>query len=194
MPEAGSIQRALSGSLRLMMGRADGLKLLDLTADGFWDSFYAIVLSIPPLTATWVLNAAFTPGASLKQRAAIVALSAAISLLAWLAPLLVLGLAARKLTISAEFPALVIASNWSSVLLSWALALPVLVTLAFPGQAEAASGLLICLYLVALVLTWRMTNAVMGKGAGPATAVFCILIVTGEIVGFSLQRLLGLSA
>ena len=36
---------SLTGAWRLMLGKADGLRLLDLSADGFWNSFFAIVVA-----------------------------------------------------------------------------------------------------------------------------------------------------
>ena len=51
------IQSGLTGAWRLMMGRADGLRLLDLTADGFWNSFFAIIVALPPMALGWVLLA-----------------------------------------------------------------------------------------------------------------------------------------
>ena len=37
-----------------MLGKADGLRLLDLSADGFWNSFFAIVVALPALIVGWV--------------------------------------------------------------------------------------------------------------------------------------------
>ena len=37
-----------------MLGKADGLRLLDLSADGFWNSFFAIVVAAPALIVGWV--------------------------------------------------------------------------------------------------------------------------------------------
>ena len=48
------IQRYLTGAWRMMMGKADGLRLLDLSADGFWNSFFAIVVALPALIVGWV--------------------------------------------------------------------------------------------------------------------------------------------
>ena len=48
MPSAENIQLYLTGAWRMMMGKADGLRLLDLSVDGFWNSFFAIVIALPP--------------------------------------------------------------------------------------------------------------------------------------------------
>ncbi len=54
MPSAEEIQLYLTGAWRMMMGKADGLRLLDLSADGFWNSFFAIVIALPALIVGWV--------------------------------------------------------------------------------------------------------------------------------------------
>jgi hypothetical protein len=54
MPPAEDIQQFLTGAWRLMMGKPDGIRLLDISADGFWNSFFAIVISLPALVVGWV--------------------------------------------------------------------------------------------------------------------------------------------
>ena len=54
MPSAEEIQQYLTGAWRMMMGKPDGLRLLDLSADGFWNSFFAIIVALPALFVGWV--------------------------------------------------------------------------------------------------------------------------------------------
>jgi hypothetical protein len=54
MPPGDDIQKISLWRLALMTGKRDGLKLLDLSADGFWNSFYAIVLALPAMFVGWV--------------------------------------------------------------------------------------------------------------------------------------------
>ena len=51
MPPAEDIQRQMLGAWRMMTGRRDGMRLLDLSVDGFWNSFFAIVVAAPVLSA-----------------------------------------------------------------------------------------------------------------------------------------------
>jgi hypothetical protein len=43
-----------------------------------------------------------------------------------------------------------------------------------------------------MVLTWRMTNASIGKGAAVGTAVFVGMFIASLLVLFGLQALLGI--
>jgi hypothetical protein len=48
------------------------------------------------------------------------------------------------------------------------------------------------LFIIAMVLSWRMTNAAIGKGAAIGSAVFAGMFVASLIVIFTLQALLGI--
>ena len=52
MLSADETQASLTGAWRLMLGKADGLRLLDLSADGFWNSFFAIIVATPALSTS----------------------------------------------------------------------------------------------------------------------------------------------
>lgn len=54
MPAADDIQRQLRGAWQLMNGKPEGISLLDISADGFWNSFFAIVIALPVLITGWV--------------------------------------------------------------------------------------------------------------------------------------------
>jgi len=48
------------------------------------------------------------------------------------------------------------------------------------------------LFVASLVLTWRMTNAAIGRGAAMGSAVFAGMFVASLVVLFTLQSLLGI--
>ncbi|TIT74478.1 MAG: transporter, partial [Mesorhizobium sp.] len=48
-------------------------------------------------------------------------------------------------------------------------------------------------FAVSMILTWRMTNAVIGRGAAVGTAVFAGMFVASLVVLFGLQALLGIT-
>ncbi|TIU19672.1 MAG: transporter, partial [Mesorhizobium sp.] len=54
MLSADETYASLAGAWRLMFGKADGLRMLDLSADGFWNSFFGIVVALPALIVGWV--------------------------------------------------------------------------------------------------------------------------------------------
>jgi len=191
---AEEIQLGLSGAWRLMLGRADGLRLLDISADGFWNSFYAIVLALPALVVSWVaISIELTGQPDLGSRAGIVARLAIVDLGAWLLPLVIMGLLARPAGLSSRFVHYVVASNWGSAIVVWMTLPPSLLRLAAPAAGDLASLLSLGLFGVSLVLTWRLTIAAVDKGVAVGSAVFAVMFVTSLVCLLVLQSLLGLS-
>ncbi len=187
-------QASLTGAWRLMLGRADGMRLLDLTADGFWNSFYAMVVAVPALVVGWVgiANELGDPEAFGTRLSLLVRL-AMVDFGAWVLPLVVLALVAPRVGIGGRFVAYVVASNWASAIIAWLMLPSALVRLFLPAaDAIAASVSLVC-FLLSMVLTWRMTNAVIDKGPAAGTAVFIGMFVGSLLILFALQAMLGIT-
>ena len=73
------------------------MRLLDISADGFWNSFFAIVVALPALIAGWVgiANDARRSGyVSFGDRLSIMLRLATVDIGAWVLPLVALALVA----------------------------------------------------------------------------------------------------
>lgn len=195
MPSGEEIQRYLTGVWHMMLGRADGLKLLDLSADGFWNSFFAMVVAVPPLVVSWVgfANDLSALGDDFGNRLSIVLRLAAIDFSTWVVPLVVLALVARPLGIADRFVQIVVSGNWASALLAWIMLPPSLLDLFLPSAMNASNLLSLVFFVLAMVLSWRVTNVAIGKGAAIASAVFAGMFVLSLLTLFLLQPLLGLA-
>lgn len=193
MLSAEEIQAALTGAWRLMLGKADGLKLLDLTADGFWNSFYAIAVAAPALAAGWVgiANEIGEPEA-VSGRFGLVLRLGLIDLGSWVLPLAALALVAPRVGIGGRFVHYVVASNWASAIVAWLMLPAALVRLFTPPGDETAGMVSLVLFLASMALTWRMTNAAIARGPGIGSAVFAGMFAASLAVLFFLQALLGL--
>lgn len=193
MITADEIQSGLSGAWRLMMGKADGVRQLDLSADGFWNSFFAMLVALPPLFVMWTSFAidsapaasAFGPRLWLLFRLALVDFGA------WVIPLIVLGLLATQAGIRDRFVHYVVATNWASAISAWMILPPVLLDRFFPAAAEFWSVLSLCVFIVFLVLLWRLTNAVLDKGPAVATSIFAGMTVLSVALTFLLSAAFG---
>ena len=149
MPDFDEIQRYLWGAWRMMNGHADGLDLLDFSEDGFWQSFHAITISLPPLILGWIIFAndmiALRPETG--NRFSIMGRVAFVDLASWVLPLVVLALSARQLGIAKRFSPYVVASNWGTAIAAW---LMVPATLARRAACPAGPRLATGFGLVAL--------------------------------------------
>ncbi|ESX22090.1 MULTISPECIES: hypothetical protein [unclassified Mesorhizobium] len=185
---------SLNGAWRLMLGKADGLRLLDLSADGFWNSFFAIVVAAPAMIVGWVgtANEIGDPNAFAGRLGMLIRL-ATVDLGSWLLPLVVLALVASRAGIGDRFVHYVVASNWASAITAWMLLPSALIRLFLPSGNPVAELVWLVLVVLSLVFSWRMTNAAIGKGAAVGSAVFAGMLVVSLAVLFGLVALLGIT-
>jgi hypothetical protein len=193
MLSADETYASLAGAWRLMFGKADGLRMLDLSADGFWNSFFAIVVAAPALIVGWVgiANEIGDPNAFAGRLGMLVRL-ATVDIGSWVLPLVALALVAPRAGIGGRFVHYVVASNWASAIIAWLMLPSALLRLFLPSTDEINSLVSLLLFAVSMVLTWRMTNATIGRGAAVGTAVFVGMFVASLLVLFGLQALLGI--
>lgn len=185
------IQRSLLGAWRLMTGRADGLRLLDISADGFWNSFMAIPVALPALAVGWIMsaNGIAEPGGG---RLPIVLMLAIVDLSVWIVPLVVFVFAAPQFGLSDRVAHFVVAYNWGEALMSW-LALPAaLFVLSFDVGQQTSDALMLLLFIVLTILGWRLVVTALGKGVGVGSAVFAGLFVVSLVVLIALERTMGI--
>lgn len=195
MPPAEDIQQYLTGAWRLMMGKPDGIRLLDISADGFWNSFFAIVVSLPALVVGWVAvaNELSQDPDIAGGRFSIFLRLGLIDIGAWVLPLAALALVAKSAGIGGRFVHYVVATNWGSALIVWSMLPPALLRLFFPSAGDTASVISLVLFVLSLVLSWRLTNAALGRGPAIASAVFAGMFAVSLAVLFGLQAMFGLA-
>lgn len=195
MPPAEDIQQYLTGAWRLMMGKPDGIRLLDISADGFWNSFFAIVISLPALVVGWVAvaNELSQDSDIAGGRFSIFLRLGLVDIGAWVLPLAALALVAKPAGIGGRFVHYVVATNWGSALIVWSMLPPALLRLFFPSASDTASVISLVLFVLSLVLSWRLTNTALGRGPAIASAVFAGMFAVSLAVLFGLQALFGLA-
>ncbi|RWM10467.1 transporter [Mesorhizobium sp.] len=193
MLSADETYASLAGAWRLMFGKADGLRMLDLSADGFWNSFFGIVVALPALIVGWVgiANEIGDPNAFAGRLGMLLKL-ATVDIGSWVLPLVALALVAPRAGIGGRFVHYVVASNWASAIIAWLMLPSALLRLFLPSTNEVSGLVSLLLFALSMVLTWRMTNATIGKGAAVGTVVFAGMFVASLLVLFGLQALLGI--
>jgi hypothetical protein len=117
---------------------------------------------------------------------------ATVDIGAWVLPLVALALVAPRAGIGGRLVHYVVASNWASAIVAWLMLPSALLRLFLPSTSEISSLVSLFLFALSALLTWRMTNASIGKGAAVGTAVFVGMFIASLLVLFGLQALLGI--
>lgn len=105
------IARGIGGALLLARFDARGMQLFDLSADGFWDSFFGAVL-VAPVAIYWLVVGFPETTAS---TAWVITVEVIRYLVGWVLFPAVMIPIARGLRVSANYVPFVIAYNWSMV-------------------------------------------------------------------------------
>lgn len=195
MPSSDAIQHSIAAAWAVMMGRKDAIARFDLSADGFWDSFWAIPLALPPLLLAWVTSAALLAegGAADGSKFSLILRLAFVDFANWLVPLILLALIVRRIQLSKRFAPYVVASNWGTLIMMW-LGLPImLMSLLFPGLSDFASVLGFGLFLASLLFSWRITQAALNTDFGTTIGVFLGMTFLSILIVIFLQPMLGLT-
>jgi hypothetical protein len=177
-PGASDILRSLTGALHMMLGRSEGLRRLDLTADGFWTSFVALFVALPPMALSWIEYEDIQRDRPIADAGPvfIYGAHAAADVLAWLLPVALLMAAAKWVGLSRKIVPLVVATNWGNALLAWAM-VPFELMLIATGGASPVLFAAVLASLAALVLMVRLIATALGGDLKAAVAITLLIVL-----------------
>lgn len=185
------ISRSLAGAWELFLDRPGAMNRFDVSLEGFWRSFAAVVLVAPSYAFAVLADRHMATGDPLAVAEAgtnLLVHNGIGLLLDWAALPLILALLARPLGIGRRYGAFVVARNWCAVLAAIPFGvIGLLLVLGLLGD-ELASVLM----FVALIVVLRY-NYVIARRALDTTVGFAIGIVVLDFV-VSLTLALALDA
>jgi len=171
MPSLHEILNALLGSYHLARRDTDGYRLFNNSVEGFWRSFTAIVLIVPLIYILSNIEVELQRQLAAEQNETVDAavdygrLAFAV-VLEWLAFPVVMVFVARALDLSHRYAIYIIVYNWSSILITAAFSIPML--LFWIGIAGPAATVLMWFMLFLPVFYYRWFIAVTAlETAGP---------------------------
>ena len=150
---------------RLLRGDANALSDMDISADGFWRSFGAIPAALPALFFTWVIESRRLQADGLADPLfSLLARMAALEMLFWALPIVVLAIVLRGLGLSQRYSHLIIARNWLSVPMSYIFVLVPLAEMLTGGgeQSNTAAWLTVVALGIVLWCSIRVTRVALG--------------------------------
>ena len=193
MPSFEEIQYYFSAVWRTMTGHPEALNNLNTDADGFWRSFYAILISLPPMLIGWVeIAARLTDADETALRLINTVKLATIDMIVWLLPLLIIGFLSRSLGLERRFSTYVVATNWATALFAWIYAPLSFLNLLQPDLSPVFAGIGFGLFLATLALSYRLTRAALQRPHSFAAPFFISVILGSIMLTIILQGLTGL--
>ena len=181
--------RAGRGVLAVMAGDPAWPKRFDLTAAGFWRSFFGPALALP----LYVFSSALVTRALMDGHPVPASLlwgaAAARTLEAMAFPLLI-ALIARPMRIGAGYGAFVIVTNWASLYLDLLLALVSLLALGGHDGLQAFSLLIPILLCLSVFFVWRAGRIALSHEVAPVLLVV-VLSVAVSAAADEIVQLLG---
>lgn len=195
MVTPGEVERYVAGALQLARNDPRGFARLDLSADGFWRSFAAILYAVPAFIVSWVnyrhgyvlaAGTEATTGLGFYTRLAL------IDIANWLVPLLIVGFVAAPLGLSANFGRWVIATNWLSLPIAYMMAFPVALALLAPGWAAFALIASLMLFALAIAAFFRVTRLAFDGDLPVAIAITAGMVMLSLSMTAMLQSAFGI--
>jgi hypothetical protein len=192
MLDAAYTSSQLRGAMLTMLGRSEGLALLDISEDGFWKSLQAVLVALPAMALSWTATGLEVAISSHMTVVGAAACRAFIDLAGWFLPVIAFALVAKRLNLAHRFVHYFVASNWASAAVSF-LALPiVLLSIFAPGAQELIGIASLAFFVLTLVLSFRMTHVALAQPFAVTLAVFLALTLLTLLIVFGLQDLFGL--
>jgi len=169
----------------MVQGEEEGLDHLDISLQGFWRSFWALIYSIPALCVIWAIerDLRLRADASLEIGMSAFARDAVTEFLSVAAVLLAVAVLSRPMGIADRFVHWVVSTNWLTLPVSYVLAAVYL------AAASLASGMLIILIalVITLIVNWRVYRVALAGDGLLAVAVLLISL----FVAFSISFVVG---
>jgi hypothetical protein len=187
------VLRNLHGVWQTMQGRRAGLDLMDVSSDGVWRSFQAVLVALPALWITWISALRDTAPHSALTPASIMVRLAFADAVSWLLPIALFALIARPAKLTHRAAHFIVTNNWSSVIFIAATALTVPFDLLGPDFESLAGFASALVLLVSLVMYFRMLHVTLDAPYEVSIPIYAALIFASLLGIYALYGALGLT-
>lgn len=175
------VRLAMIGALRLARGDRGGLSYFDRSADGFWRSFRAAVISYPLYLALLSMRVT-VPEWEASGTLLIITVETIAYVIAWTAfPLLMLVLT-QRIGRSHRFFDFMVPYNWSQLPQSALFVLVGLETESGVLGAEPAQAIEVAAAVAVLVYEWFIARVALETNAGAAVLVVLVDLLLGVLI------------
>ena len=184
------IVRSLNGAWELFLDRPGAMRYFDISVEGFWRSFGAVVLVVPSYALAVLAERtmmALDPAAPVQDGTAFLVQSVIGLGLDWMALPVILALLARPLGIGRHYAAFVVARNWGAVIAIVPYgAIGLLIVLGVVG-VELANLLMLAALIVVLRYTYLIARRALDVSLGFAIGIVVLDFVVSLAIALSLD-------
>ncbi|CAN7170508.1 hypothetical protein ACI2KT_03940 [Ensifer adhaerens] len=195
MPLLDEVLAYIRGLWLLAQGNEEGFRWLDFSESGLWRSFTSMLWCLPAIAVTWaswrlyylsVMPDGTTIGIGFIFKLLVV------DLVSWLLPLVLIAVLSRPLGFAGAVVPIVVTTNWLSVPLSYAMAVPAAIRVVIPGSQGLTSFIWLTLLVISVAVLFRLLRMVTGNQTLLASALTALFLLPSMMIGDLLQRFFGL--
>ncbi|MGT2441784.1 hypothetical protein ACU4I5_03345 [Ensifer adhaerens] len=195
MPQLDEVLAYIRGLWLLAQGNEEGFRWLDFSESGLWRSFTSMLWCLPAIAVTWaswrlyylsVMPDGTTIGIGFIFKLLVV------DLVSWLLPLVLIAILSRPLGFAGAVVPIVVTTNWLSVPLSYAMAVPAAIRVVIPGSQGLTSFIWLTLLVISVAVLFRLLRMVTGNQTLLASALTALFLLPSMMIGDLLQRFFGL--
>jgi hypothetical protein len=185
------LARSLTGAWELFLDRPGAMRHFDVSVEGFWRSFRAVVLVVPAYLVAALADREFAAaelGIPLPPDGPFLAESAIGLALDWIALPLILAVAARPLGIARRYAAFIVARNWCAVLAVVPFGAIGLLVIAGLVGPELGSTLMLAALIVVLRYNYLVARRGLEVGAGFAIGIVALDFAVSLTIAVALDE------
>jgi hypothetical protein len=192
------ITRSLTAAWALFLDRPGAMRGFDVSVDGFWRSFAAVILVVPShalaVLAEREMAAAMDAAAAVQDGAAFLVQNVLGLGLDWVALPVILALLARPLGIARHYPEFVVARNWGAVIAAVPFgAIGLLIVLGLLG-GELANLLMLAALIVVLRYMFIIARRALDASLGFAIGIVVLDFVVSLTIALALDAVFAVQA
>lgn len=174
--------RSLAGLFYLILGNRDGLRLFDLSPDGFWRSFGAFFWSWPVQCFLWTGIWRAAPETRPETAGGLFRfffVSTGFDVAAWVLPALLLFAVCQLFGLAAKASRLVIVNNWFGLLAAYIGFFPAALRYLTPISDTASAFISLAFYAAVIWLYYRVVHMCLEGDLMISIFITLMMVMTG---------------
>lgn len=182
IPSRAEAGRSLAGLFYLTLKRPEGLKLFDVSPDGFWRSFGAFAWAWPVQCFLWTgmwRAAPDTRPEGAGDYLGFFLTSTAFDVAAWVLPPILLLAVTQLFGMADKFTRLVVINNWFGLFSAYIGFFPAALRYLAPVPGGLSAIISLAVYVIVIGLYFRVTRIAVGGETLIAIFITALMLISG---------------